>query len=90
MNLPEILLSLLAINALTFFAFWRDKRMSQRGGWRVPEGTLLGLSLIGGWPAAVVAMRVLRHKNRKTSFQIRFWLVVCVNLGLVGYYFWNM
>jgi len=34
------------------------------------------LEFLGGWPAAFLAQRVLRHKIRKISYQMIFWLIV--------------
>ena len=43
---------------------------------RIPEQTLHLLEILGGWPAAFLAQRVLRHKSSKVSYQIAFWLIV--------------
>lgn len=32
---------------------------------RTQESTLHGLSLLGGWPGALIAQQVLRHKSKK-------------------------
>ncbi|MDR7305087.1 DUF1294 domain-containing protein [Rhodoferax saidenbachensis] len=75
-----------ALNLLTFALYARDKHAARTGQWRTPENTLHLLSLLGGWPAAWVAQRVLRHKTSKRSFQLVFWLTVVVNLTGVGAY----
>ena len=58
----------LFVNLLTYTAFGLDKSRARRGGWRVPERTLLMLAFLGGWPAAKVAQRQFRHKTRKRPF----------------------
>jgi uncharacterized membrane protein YsdA (DUF1294 family) len=58
-------------SAWTLGAFWWDKRAAERGAWRVRERTLHVFELLGGWPGAFVAMRFIRHKNRKPAF----WLI---------------
>ncbi|AVR96536.1 DUF1294 domain-containing protein [Pseudoduganella armeniaca] len=72
---------LAALNLLTYVVYARDKAAARAGRRRTPENTLLLLGLLGGWPGALVAQRRLRHKTAKTSFQLRFWLTVIVNLG---------
>ncbi len=73
-----------ALNLLTFALYARDKHAARRGQWRTPENTLHLLSLLGGWPAARVAQRVLRHKTSKASFQAVYWLTVVGNLACVA------
>ena len=69
---------------ITFGVYARDKRLAQEGGWRVPESTLHLLSLVGGWPGALIAQALLRHKTRKPSFLIEYWLTVLVNSIALG------
>ncbi len=59
-----------------------DKTAAQAGEWRTSEGTLLLLGLLGGWPGAIVAQQMLRHKTSKVSFRIAFWVTVVVNVGV--------
>jgi len=37
------------------------------------------LGLAGGWPGAIVAQQVLRHKSNKVSFRSAFWVTVMLN-----------
>ena len=59
---------LLLINIVTFLVFVIDKRRAVKRKWRIPEKTLLGLSLIGGSAGGLIAMYYFRHKIRKTAF----------------------
>lgn len=61
---------------LAFGLYLHDKRRAQHSGWRTPEARLHLVELIGGWPGALIAQQTLRHKTRKLSFQIVFWLIV--------------
>jgi uncharacterized membrane protein YsdA (DUF1294 family) len=70
----------LAMSAVAFGLYARDKRAAVEGGWRTPETTLQLVALLGGWPGAVLAQQVLRHKNRKASFQVTFWLAALANV----------
>ncbi len=57
-----------------FLVFAFDKLRAKQAQYtptsRVPEKTLLTLSLIGGFPGAMLAMYVVRHKTRKPVFAI--------------------
>lgn len=61
---------------LAFALYLHDKRSALRSGWRTPEARLHLVELLGGWPGALIAQQWLRHKTRKTSFQLVFWLIV--------------
>jgi uncharacterized membrane protein YsdA (DUF1294 family) len=80
MNLP---LYLVAINLLTYVLYWQDKRAAINGSWRISEGTLLLSGLAGGTFGAFFAQRQLRHKNRKATFQFKFWAVTAIQIGVL-------
>ncbi|MAT64359.1 MAG: DNA-binding protein [Gammaproteobacteria bacterium] len=67
------------MSLFTFLIYAHDKAAARRGRWRARERRLQALALVGGWPGALVAQRWLRHKSRKTSFQVSFWLAVTLN-----------
>jgi uncharacterized membrane protein YsdA (DUF1294 family) len=71
----------LAMSAVSFVLYWVDKAAAGRGGQRTPEGTLHLVGLLGGWPGALVAQQVFRHKTVKRSFQVVFWITVALNLA---------
>jgi uncharacterized membrane protein YsdA (DUF1294 family) len=74
-----------AASVITFLAYAIDKRAAQRGGWRIQESTLHLFALAGGWPGAILAQVLLRHKSQKPSFRVVFWLTVLINTALFAY-----
>ncbi len=64
---------------LAFFLYWSDKRKARDETWRTPEKVLHAIELLGGWPGALIAQQVFRHKTRKVSFQVVFWLIVLLH-----------
>ena len=62
-----------------------DKAAAQRGGQRTAENTLHLFEVCCGWPGALMAQQVFRHKTRKGSYQFVFWLAVLANLGALGW-----
>lgn len=75
----------LGLSLVTYIAYWIDKRAAERKRNRIPETTLLSLGLIGGWPGGLLAQQTLRHKTRKLSFQVLFWLSTLVNIAVIAY-----
>lgn len=72
-------------SAATFLAYAMDKSAAKRGAWRTSEQTLHLLSLVGGWPGALLAQQTLRHKSSKSEFRSVFWATVALNI--VGFSF---
>ena len=72
----------IAASLVTFIAYAADKSAARKGRWRTPEKTLHILSLAGGWPGALVAQQVLRHKSRKQSFRAVFLVTAVLNCGV--------
>ncbi|MBK1712991.1 cold shock and DUF1294 domain-containing protein [Rubrivivax gelatinosus] len=70
----------LAASLVTFSAYALDKSAAERGAWRTPESTLHTLALFGGWPGALLAQQVLRHKSSKQAFRRVFWATVVLNV----------
>ncbi|KAF0866674.1 DUF1294 domain-containing protein [Pseudomonas sp. LD120] len=68
-----------AVSLLTFLLYWHDKRQARMQGQRTPENVLHALELAGGWPGALLAQQLLRHKTRKVSYQTLFWLIVALH-----------
>jgi uncharacterized membrane protein YsdA (DUF1294 family) len=66
----------LAINAFTYWIYTRDKERAEAGEGRISERVLHLAESLGGWPAALLAQRRLRHKCSKGSYQFVFWLIV--------------
>lgn len=62
-----------------------DKLAARRGSDRVPEAMLLSLGAVGGWPGAIVAQQVFRHKTVKRSFRRLFWLTVVANVAVFAW-----
>lgn len=75
-----------AMSMATFIVYALDKRAARRGEWRVAESTLHGLAFACGWPGALLAQELLRHKSAKPDFRRLFWLTVVLNV--LGFALW--
>lgn len=83
MLLPVFIVYLIAVNLVTYWLYWHDKRAAIGKSWRVPEHVLLGGGFMGGTPAAFLAQHRLRHKLKKSSFQYRFWALTVIQIALI-------
>ena len=82
---PEVGAVYIAASLVCFSMYAVDKAAAKAGRWRTSENTLLLLGLVCGWPGAVVAQIMLRHKSNKQSFKSRFWFTVIVNVAAFAY-----
>ena len=74
----------LMASLVCFLLYTHDKNAAEAGEWRTSEGALLVAGLLGGWPGALMAQQMLRHKTSKVSFQAAFWITVVINVaGLI-------
>lgn len=83
-----ILAEMLVVSLVTLVAFGLDKRAAVRGTRRTPEKTLLVLCLLGGWPGALIARRVFRHKTRKQPFTALLYTSVAFHLIVIAAIVW--
>lgn len=80
-----IFLHIIGINLATFGAYWYDKRAAIKQKYRIPERTLHSMAIVGGTPFALIARLVLRHKTKKVSFRIDFWLIAAGQFAALYY-----
>lgn len=80
----EVLMLYAIASLLTVVVYHRDKVAAMHSRWRTPERTLHTLALLGGWPGAMLAQFMFRHKSTKQSFRRWFWLTVVANLTLLA------
>lgn len=64
-----------------FIGYALDKRAAENNEWRVSETILLMIGLAGGWPGAILAQEMFRHKTKKIAFRTLFWMSVAINMA---------
>ena len=86
-DLPvEVSWAFALLSAVTYLLYALDKRAAQHKNQRTPEKVLHWLSVLGGWPGALIAQQQFRHKTRKTSFRVGFYFTVILNIAAVLYF----
>lgn len=81
-----LLHSLIVINIVTFLVYGIDKWKAKRSKWRIPEATLLGLTVIGGSIGAWLGMKVWHHKTMHKKFKYGVPVIIIIQLFIIGYF----
>lgn len=74
----------LVMSVVGFAAYGVDKSAAKAGRRRVSEQTLLTVGVLGGWPGALIAQQLFRHKTRKRSFRRMYWFTVVINVAVLA------
>ena len=61
---------LAVVNIAAYFLMWQDKQRAIRQQWRIPERTLLLLSLLGGFIGIHLGRQHFRHKTQRWYFSL--------------------
>ncbi len=86
-DLPAWLIAAYAgASAVAIFLYATDKAAAQQGRWRTPESTLHLVAALGGWPGALIARHLFRHKTTKEPFRTIFWVTVIINCAALASY----
>jgi len=88
--LAALATSLLVLNGMGFLLAAADKKRAGRGARRVPENTFHILGFLGAWPGLLLAFLAMRHKTRKTRFQVPFVLASGLGTGLWAWLLWSI
>lgn len=78
-----LLLYFLFINVLVFIFAGYDKSQARKNNRRIPEKTLFLMALTGGSPGLLTAMLLFKHKTSKTSFIVKFAVILAIQIALI-------
>jgi len=90
-KLTYIQIYFIIINLITFVLYGYDKLQAirnQKNLRRVPEVRLLLFAFLSGSVTAFIAMLLFRHKIKKISFLIKFFIVVVVDIFILYLVYW--
>lgn len=66
-----------------------DKNQARKNKRRIPENTLFFLEAIGGTIGLLTAMLFFKHKTKKSSFIIKFFAIVFIQILIAVLMFIN-
>lgn len=78
-----LLLYFFIVNSFIFIIAGYDKYQARKNKRRIPENTLFFFESIGGTLGLLLAMLFFRHKTSKTSFIVKFILILLIQLVLI-------
>lgn len=84
MNLISYLIS---INVIACVLCLIDKIKAIKGWYRISEGSLLFISIIGGCFGMIIGMYLFRHKTKKTKFKLVHFLCLVYICFFVFHFF---
>lgn len=77
---------LLIINLLGFLIMFIDKQRAIHKEWRIPEKTLIGISIFGGSIGMLIGMSSFRHKTKHKKFTIGVPLILLMQIFIAILY----
>jgi len=78
-----LLYTFLAINLIAFVLIGYDKKLAIKNKNRISEKTLLIWVAIGGTIGSSLAMSIFRHKTAKTSYRLKFFGIVSLQVLII-------
>lgn len=84
-SVKTIIIYLIIINIIGFLAMWIDKKRAIKGAWRIPENTLLLITVLGGEIGSIAGMYTFHHKTKKLKFTIGFPAILILEVVLFIY-----
>ena len=81
MLMKYLLIYLLLINLIGFFAMFLDKQKAKKGKWRIPEKTLFLFAFLGGSLGTTLGMNTFRHKTKHWYFKFGMPLILILQIA---------
>ena len=81
---------LLGINFIGFIIMLIDKQRAVHKEWRVPEKTLISISIFGGSIGMLIGMSSFRHKTKHKKFTIGVPFILLMQICIVILYLKHM
>lgn len=80
-----LIIYLVIINLVGFIAMAIDKRRAKKGEWRIKEGSLFIITLLGGGIGTIAGMYGFRHKTKKLKFTVGLPTIFIVEIIIIVY-----
>ena len=78
-----ITIYLAVINVATFCTYGIDKMKAKKSMWRIREGSLLMLAILGGSIGALLGMKIWHHKTMHKKFKYGLPMILLAQIALI-------
>lgn len=85
---PFLIAYILTLSVISFVYFGIDKRKAKKDHQRIPEKSLLLLTILGGTNGSVLGMLLFNHKTAKKSFIVKMVAIILIQI-LILYLIYN-
>lgn len=86
-GIKYIVIYFIVINLIGFLAMGIDKYKAKRNYWRIPEGTLMMLAVLGGGIGTISGIYAFRHKTKKMKFTVGMPTILISEIAIIIYLF---
>ena len=84
LQLLGLAITYVTMSIITLIMYGLDKAAARKRESRISERSLLLCGLACGWPGAILAQKLFRHKTIKPSFRLAFAGTVILNCLAIG------
>ena len=84
-GISNVVIYVIVINIVGFFAMGIDKWKAKNNAWRIPENTLFSITVLGGGIGTIAGMYMFRHKTQKAKFTIGLPAILILEIILIMY-----
>ncbi len=80
MLIKAVLIHYLIFSIVSALMHYADKRRAARGARRIPERSLHSMEMVGGWPGALLATRMIHHKTSKPRYMWKLYAIAAMHV----------
>ena len=84
-GIMNIVIYLVVINIIGFFAMGIDKWKAKNNAWRIPENTLFVITALGGGIGTIAGMYTFRKKKKKAKFTVGLPGILILEIAFIIY-----
>lgn len=88
-SIKNVCFYLLIINLIGFLSMGIDKYKAKKGYWRIPEGTLMIITMLGGGIGTITGMYMFRHKTKKLKFTVGLPTILISEIAIIIYFLYK-